>query len=38
MEKEKYSETEIEIIRFTTDDVLTGSPFDEDDELPGGAP
>ena len=37
MEKEKYSETEIEIIRFTTDDVLAGSPFD-DNELPGGAP
>lgn len=25
MEKEKYSRTEIGIIRFTTDDVLTGS-------------
>lgn len=38
MEKEKYSKAEIEVIRFAMSDVLTGSPFHEDNELPGGAP
>lgn len=38
MKKEKYIDAEIEIIRFTTDDVLNGSPFGEDDEVSGVAP
>lgn len=33
--KEKYNRTELEIIEFTTDDVLnTSVPREEDDELP----
>ena len=32
MEKEKYTRTELEILKFQTDDVITTSGF-EDDEL-----
>ena len=35
MVKEKYERTELEIIRFLTEDVITTSSIDyEDDELP----
>ena len=38
MKKEPYIEAEIEIIRFITDDVLTGSIPGEDDEVSGVSP
>ena len=35
MVKEKYESTELEIIKFLTEDVITTSSIDyEDDELP----
>lgn len=35
MEKEKYEHIELEIIKFQTDDVITTSGIDyEEDELP----
>lgn len=35
MKKEKYEQTELEIIKFHTEDVISTSSIDyEDDELP----
>ena len=38
MKKEQYINAEIEIIRFTTDDVLIGSIPGEEDEASGYTP
>ncbi len=34
MEKEKYERTELEVIKFQTEDVITSSLRYEEDELP----
>ena len=34
MVKEKYERTELEIIRFLTEDVIMTSPESEEDEIP----
>ena len=34
MKKETYERTELEVIRFQTEDVITTSPVFEEDELP----
>ena len=35
MYKDKYENTEIEIIEFLTEDILSGSPLNPDDEYEG---